>query len=85
MRETGLSTTPGSKSEEVNHQIAREEILARLQDPGFVLLNVMPKETFEAGHIPRSLNLPLSDIETRSRQLFPEVGRELAIYCGGPT
>jgi rhodanese-related sulfurtransferase len=65
--------------------ITREEILARLEEPAFVLVNVTPKETFQDGHIPRSINLPLSDIETKARQFFPDLGRELVIYCGGPT
>ena len=53
--------------------ITREEILARLNDPSLLLVNVMPKEAFEDGHIPRSINLPLSEIETKARQLFPDV------------
>lgn len=65
--------------------ITREEILARLEEPAFVLVNVMPKETFQDGHIPRSINLPLTDIETKARQFFPDLGKELVIYCGGPT
>ena len=87
MPESAIST-PGSKSEEVTDQIAvisREEILGRLNDPALLLVNVMPKETFADGHIPRSINLPLSEIETRAPQLLPDVGRELVIYCGGPT
>ena len=79
---------PASKSGEVTSQIAviaREEILARLNDPLLLLVNVMPKETFADGHIPRSLNLPLSEVETKARQLFTDIGRELVIYCGGPT
>ena len=85
MLESGVSTTRGSKSEEMSNQIAREEIIARLNDPSLLLVNVMPKEAFDEGHIPRSLNLPLADIETKARQVFPEIGRELVIYCGGPT
>ena len=85
MLESGVSTTPDSKSDERTHQVAREEILARLNDPSLLLVNVMPKEAFEDGHIPRSLNLPLSQVETKARQLFADVGRELVIYCGGPT
>lgn len=81
MLESGVS----SKSEEVSKQIAREEILARLSDPSLLLVNVMPKEAFAEGHIPRSLNLPLAEIQTKARQVFPEIGRELVIYCGGPT
>ncbi len=69
----------------MSKQIAREEILARLNDPSLLLVNVMPREAFEEGHIPRSLNLPLAEIKTKARQVFPEIGRELVIYCGGPT
>jgi rhodanese-related sulfurtransferase len=88
MLESGISTGPSSKSDEATSptaKITREEILARLYDPSLLLVNVMPKETFEAGHIPRSINLPLSEIETKARQLFPDLAQELVIYCGGPT
>ena len=87
MPEKAISA-PASKSEEVTSQIAmitREEILARLNDPSLLLVNVMPKETFADGRIPRSLNLPMSEVETKARQLFTDIGRELVIYCGGPT
>jgi rhodanese-related sulfurtransferase len=80
MLESGVASRP----QEVTKQIAREEIVARLNDPSLLLVNVMPKEAFEEGHIPRSLNLPLAEIETKARQVFPEIGRELVIYCGGP-
>jgi rhodanese-related sulfurtransferase len=65
--------------------VTREGILARLQDPAFVLVNVMPTESFEAGHIPRSINLPVADIEKKARQLFPHLAREITVYCSGPT
>jgi len=74
-----------SNTKEVSNQIAIEEIVARRNDPSLLLVNVMPKEAFEEGHIPRSINLPLAQIETKARQVFPEIGRELIIYCGGPT
>jgi len=74
-----------SNTKEVSNQIATEEIVARRNDPSLLLVNVMPKEAFEEGHIPRSINLPLAQIETKARQVFPEIGRELIIYCGGPT
>lgn len=65
--------------------ISREEILARLQDPALWLVNVMPKETFEAGHLPRSINLPVAEIEKCARQVLPDMAREIAVYCAGPT
>ena len=68
-----------------NLVISREEILARLQDPALWLVNVMPKKTFEAGHIPRSINLPVAEIEECARQVLPDMTREIAVYCAGPT
>ena len=68
-----------------DHLISREEILSRLQDPAFALVNVMPKETFEAGHIPHSINLPLAEIEAKARQVFPVLSREINVYGMGPT
>lgn len=65
--------------------ISREEILARLRDPTLWLVNVMPKETFEAGHIPRSINLPLAEVENCARQVLPDMTREIAVYCAGST
>ena len=81
MLESGVA----SRIQKVSNQIAREEIIARLNDPSLLLVDVMPKEVFDEAHIPRSLNLPLAEIETKARQVFPEIGREIVIYCGGPT
>ena len=65
--------------------ISRDEILARLHDPALLLVNVMPKETFEAGHIPRSISLPVAEIEKCALQVLPDMTREIAVYCAGPT
>jgi rhodanese-related sulfurtransferase len=65
--------------------ISREEILARLHDPTLILVNVMPIETFQAGHIPCSIHLPVGEIEDKARKVFPYSGSELAVYCAGPT
>ena len=65
--------------------ISREESLARLRDPALLLVNVMPKEAFEAGHIPGSINLPVAEIEKCALQILPEMTREIAVYCAGPT
>jgi len=77
---------PAQKPESVQVAITtREEILARLQDPSLILVNVMPPESFQAGHIPRSINLPVAEIESRATQVFPHKAREITVYCSGPT
>lgn len=65
--------------------ISREEILARLQDRALAIVNVMPPDSFKAGHIPGSINLPVADVETRARHLLSNLEQEIAIYCAGPT
>jgi rhodanese-related sulfurtransferase len=65
--------------------ISRAELRARLSDKDLAIIDVMPRETFRDGHIPRSLNLPLSEIAGRARGLLPDLSQEIAIYCASPT
>ncbi len=65
--------------------ISRGELVARLHDHALAIVNVMPADSFAAGHIPRSVNLPVADIQTRARQLLSDIDQEIAVYCSGPT
>ena len=65
--------------------IARDELLARLPDRALAIVNVMPPDSFRAGHIPGSINLPVAEIETKARQFLSNLEQEIAIYCAGPT
>jgi ArsR family transcriptional regulator len=68
------------------HQtITRDEIMARLHDRALAIVNVLPADSFKAGHIPGSLNLPIADIQAKARQLLSNLHQEIAIYCAGPT
>ena len=68
-----------------DRHISRDEMRARLQDRRWVIVNVMPKETFRDGHIPNSINLPLAEIDSRARAVLPDLAQEIAVYCAGPT
>jgi rhodanese-related sulfurtransferase len=65
--------------------ISHDELRARLRDRGLVIVDVMPKETYAEGHIPRSINLSVAEIENKARQLIPSLTQEIAIYCAGPS
>lgn len=65
--------------------IERQEILARLQDRALALVNVMPPDSFTAGHIPGSVNLSIAEIQTKARLLLSNLSQEIAIYCAGPS
>jgi len=68
-----------------HRMISREEILARLQDRALAIVNVMPADSFKAGHIPGSVNLPVADIQTKARQLLSNFHQEIVVHCSGPT
>jgi len=70
---------------DLSRTISRDEILARLQDRALALVNVMPADTFNAGHIRGSINLPIADIEVKAPRLLSNLAQEIAIYCAGPT
>ena len=47
----------------------------------FILVNVLSPESFEAKHIPSSINMPLSDIGIRSKKELPGKNKEIIVYC----
>jgi rhodanese-related sulfurtransferase len=51
------------------------------EDTSFVLLNVLPRASFEAGRIPGSVHLPLDEIAERVREVLPSPGQEVVVYC----
>ena len=65
--------------------VTRAEVLARLNDPSLTLVNVLPRATFEDGHIPRSINMPLAELEGRAPREIPDRGGDVVVYCASPT
>ncbi|NDY43210.1 metalloregulator ArsR/SmtB family transcription factor [Dissulfurirhabdus thermomarina] len=62
--------------------VSAAELLHRLREGEVTLIDVRPREEFEAGHIPGALNVPLREIDGLLHRLPP--GREVVAYCRGP-
>ena len=62
-------------------EISREELRRRLHDPALILVDVLPREAYTAGHIPGALSLPLTEIPTRARAVLPDRTAEVVVYC----
>ena len=62
--------------------ISRAELIERLRDDLVTVLDVRPEDEFRLGHLPRALNIPLSELEHRLAELPPS--REVVAYCRGP-
>jgi len=55
--------------------------LRRMRDELVTLIDTRPPEEFNAGHLPGALNLPLSTLRRRLRELPRD--REIVAYCRG--
>ena len=62
--------------------VGRDELLARTERDEVTVLDVRPREEFEAGHIPGAVSIPLDELRERLDEL-PR-GAEVVAYCRGP-
>jgi rhodanese-related sulfurtransferase len=49
------------------------------------LLEILPRESFDAGHLPGAENLPLGGLDQTVRALVPDRDQLIVLYCSGPT
>jgi rhodanese-related sulfurtransferase len=62
--------------------VNREDLLRRVRKGEVTVLDVRPFEEFGAGHLPKALSVPLSELEARMKDL-PR-NRDIVAYCRGP-
>jgi len=62
--------------------VSRKELASRLRDGLVTVLDVRPSDEFAAGHLPQAINIPLSELKKRLRDI-PR-NREIVAYCRGP-
>jgi rhodanese-related sulfurtransferase/DNA-binding transcriptional ArsR family regulator len=62
--------------------ILRTELLDRARSGDVVVLDLRPREEYEAGHIPGALSVPLDALEEQLARLPLEA--EIVAYCRGP-
>ena len=62
-----------------------DEIRRRIDDPDFVLVDVLSRESFVNGHIPGARSLPLAEIPTRAAEVLPDRTADVVVYCSKPT
>lgn len=62
--------------------IDRKELLERADQGEVVVLDVRPREEYEAGHIPGAVSVPLKELRRRMASLPRDA--EIVAYCRGP-
>lgn len=58
------------------------ELSRRLRDGDATVIDVRPREEYEAGHIPGALSIPVAELKRRLKSL--KKSREVIAYCRGP-
>lgn len=62
--------------------IPANELLQRVRDGLVTVLDVRPREEYDAGHLTGAVNVPLAELEQHLDQL--STGKEIVAYCRGP-
>jgi len=58
------------------------ELLEKAKQDLITVMDVRPKEEFEAGHVQGAINIPMDQLEQHLQQFDPE--QEIVAYCRGP-
>jgi rhodanese-related sulfurtransferase len=62
--------------------MTRDELARRLGKKGLLVLDVRPREEFEAGHLPGAVSAPLEELAEHLRRLPRHL--QIVVYCRGP-
>jgi rhodanese-related sulfurtransferase/DNA-binding transcriptional ArsR family regulator len=62
--------------------ITLNELVARLNEPGLIILDVRPTLEYAQGHIPGARSIPVDEMTARLNELTPD--QEIVAYCRGP-
>jgi rhodanese-related sulfurtransferase/predicted transcriptional regulator len=63
-------------------QVDESALIERVRDGEVTVLDVRPREEFEAGHVQGAVSIPLRELEERLGSLAH--GRDVVAYCRGP-
>jgi rhodanese-related sulfurtransferase len=58
------------------------ELLKRMEEGEVLVLDVRPALEYQAGHIPNSISIPITELEGRLAELPKD--KEIVAYCRGP-
>lgn len=59
-----------------------DELLQRLNEGAVTVLDVRPRDEYEAGHIPGAVSMPIEELERRLAEIPAD--RPVVAYCRGP-
>lgn len=62
--------------------ISKEQLLELLENrEDFILVEVLAKEQYDAGHLPLAINIPVDKLEVLAPTMLPDKQRIIVVYC----
>jgi rhodanese-related sulfurtransferase len=66
--------------------ITREELKEKIENnDDFILVETLPKGTYEHAHLPKAVNLPPNQVAELAGQVLPDKSAEIVVYCSKPS
>lgn len=75
-------TTLYLTSRDAMEAVTMDELRRLARDKKVIVLDVRPREEYDAGHIPGAISIPLGDLARRLREL--PISHKIVAYCRGP-
>ncbi|CAN5864874.1 rhodanese-like domain-containing protein [soil metagenome] len=61
--------------------ITREQVRARIDAGGVVVLEALPAMYYDDAHLPGALNMPHDDVDRLAPELVPDKAADIIVYC----
>jgi rhodanese-related sulfurtransferase len=66
--------------------ISRDELKQKIdRGDDFLLVETLPKISYEHAHLPGAINIPSDQISVLAPRLLPDKNAEIVVYCASPT
>jgi rhodanese-related sulfurtransferase len=63
-------------------KVDRKTLLARAKRDEIMVIDVRPRDEYDAAHLPFAISLPLDELKAKLKQLPKD--KEIVAYCRGP-
>jgi rhodanese-related sulfurtransferase len=65
--------------------ISRTELQGLIGSPNFKLLEALPENYYNDGHLPGALNFPHDEVDVLAPTLVPDKAAPVVVYCASST
>ena len=69
----------------MTNQITRAELRDAIAAGTVTVVEALPAQYFEQGHLPGAINIPHTEVRALAPQLLSDKDAAIVVYCAGPT